>query len=376
MILGIVAGPVLGLVSPAHFGKLGPILTSLALIIILFEGGTSMSIPSVVRSLPATGGITLLSFAATVAISTAVMVWGFGTSVFAGVAVGTILGGTSSAVVMPMVRGLKLKEPAGTVLVLESSLTDVLCFVMTLGVLQAMSSEQAAVGKIVGEVLAAFIFAAVIGVVGGHAWLLVLDKVRKFPHTTFTTVAAIFILYGVSQLLGYSGAITALSFGITLTNFRFFHFNRLPLLRDVEWSRLNETELKFYTEIVFLMKLYFFVYLGISMRFDRLETFWFPAILIGAVYVVRLVITRLVVSKEVPWFERSVIGVMAPKGLVAAVLAGLPAEYGVPEAGLIQEVVYRAVLLSIVLTAVLVPLIERTSIFKRFFAPPSVVENR
>jgi NhaP-type Na+/H+ or K+/H+ antiporter len=367
MLLGLLAGPILGLVGPEDFGKLGVVLTTIALTIILVEGGTTLEIPTIVRSARETLTLTLISFGATVAIATAVMVWAFGTSWLVGMALGTIIGGTSSAVVVPMVRGLKLKEPSGTVLVLESSLTDVLCIVLTYGVLEAIVSTHATAGKVVGGVLASFLFAAVIGVVGGHLWLFVLDRVRQFPNTIFTTFAFIFILYGFAEMLGYSGAITALSFGITLTNFRYFHFNRLPLLKQVQWSRLNDTERIFYGEIVFLVKVFFFVYLGLSMQLEGFESFLIPMLIVTVVYVGRLIITKVVVSREIPWFERSVISVMVPKGLAAAVLAGLPAQYGIAEAALLQDIVYRTILISIVLTAALVPIIDRVPVYRRFF---------
>lgn len=50
---------------------------------------------------------------------------------------------------------------------------------------------------------------------------------------------------------------------------------------------------------------------------------------------------------------------MTPKGLAAAVLAGLPLAYGVQNGELIQNTTFLVVLYSIVLTAVLVFLIEK-----------------
>jgi NhaP-type Na+/H+ or K+/H+ antiporter len=372
-ILGILAGPVFGLVTPGDFGKVGIVFTTIALIVILFEGGTSLEIPTIVHSASETLVITLVTFVTTVALATGVMVWAFGTSLLVGAALGTIIGGTSSAVVVPMVRGLKLKEPAGTVLVLESSFTDVLCIVLTYGVLEALVSTHASVGKIAGGLFASFLFATLIGVLGGHVWLFLLERVRRFPNTIFTTFAFIFILYGLAEIFGFSGAITALSFGVTLTNFRYFRFNRLPMLKGIEWGRLNETDLKFYGEIVFLVKIFFFLYLGISTRLEGLNSFFWPAVLVLLIFAVRLVITKAVVSNSIPWFERSVMSVMVPKGLAAAVLAGLPAQYGIPEATLIQDTVYRVVIISIVLTALLVPMLDKTPLYRFLFdtAPPT-----
>ncbi|MFZ4622167.1 MAG: cation:proton antiporter [Bacteroidota bacterium] len=367
MIIGIAAGPVLHIVAPGDFGKVGAALTTIALTVILFEGGTTLEIPTIIRAASETLMLTMVSFIVTAAIAVGIMMGVFHTDMLTGIVLGTIIGGTSSAVIVPMVHGLKLKEPAGTVLVLESSLTDVLCIVLVAGVLEAMVSTNSGTGKIIGSILSSFFFATFIGVLGGHLWLYLLTKVRRFPNTTFTTFAFIFILYGLAEMLGFSGAITSLSFGVTLTNFRYFRFNRLPLLKGIEWSRLNETEKQFYAEMVFLVKIFFFIYLGIQMRFDGWEAFIWPAVIVALIYLARLIVTRLVVSTTIPWYERSVMSVMVPKGLAAAVLAGLPAQFGIPAAGLIQDMVFRIILISIVLTAVLVPLLDKTPFYRVIF---------
>jgi len=77
-ILGILAGPVFGFVTLDDFGKVGIAFTAIALIVILFEGGTSLEIPTTVRSASETLVITLVTFVATVALASGVMVWVFG----------------------------------------------------------------------------------------------------------------------------------------------------------------------------------------------------------------------------------------------------------------------------------------------------------
>ena len=42
--IGVLIGPVLKLVSPSDFGAVGGVFTSITLIVILFEGGTGISI--------------------------------------------------------------------------------------------------------------------------------------------------------------------------------------------------------------------------------------------------------------------------------------------------------------------------------------------
>lgn len=44
MLLGILLGPVLGIVTPQHFGKAGPVIAAIALVVILFESGVSLNL--------------------------------------------------------------------------------------------------------------------------------------------------------------------------------------------------------------------------------------------------------------------------------------------------------------------------------------------
>jgi potassium/hydrogen antiporter len=42
MVVGLLLGPVMGWVNAADFGKVGPVIATIALVVILFEGGTSL----------------------------------------------------------------------------------------------------------------------------------------------------------------------------------------------------------------------------------------------------------------------------------------------------------------------------------------------
>ena len=63
---------------------------------------------------------------------------------------------------------------------------------------------------------------------------------------------------------------------------------------------------------------------------------------------------------------------MIPKGLAAVVLASIPAQQGVTGGELIKNITYGVVLLSIVLTALLILLIDKTkfsAIYAWFLTP-------
>ncbi len=354
MLVGIVIGPLLGITTPEDFGKIGSLIATIALVVILFEGGTSLNLDVLGKSLGTTGLLAIACFVLTAVIVALIGFYALGLELLPATLLGVTLGNTSSAVVIPMVSALRLSEKPATVLVLESALTDVLSIVGVFALLQIQTQGGVVPGRLVGSVLASLIFAAAIGVLGGIGWLLVLGKVRDFPNTISSTLAYVFILYGLTEMLGFSGAIAALALGITLTNFEKFGLYRISNI-DKNLVPLNEIDLTFYREAVFLLKTYFFVYLGISIHFGNALLANAAIAMVLMVYVMRFGLTRFIFrGAGYSLRDAAITSMMAPKGLAAAVLATLPLEYGVAGGEVIRDVTYMVVLVSITLTALLV----------------------
>jgi len=354
VILGIVIGPILGFVAPADFGRVGSLFATIALVVILFEGGTTLDMNVLSRSLTTTGLLALASFTLTTSVVSLIGIYVLRLDILPSTLLGLILGSTSPAVVIPMVNSLRLSEKPATVLVLESALTDVLSIIGVFALLQIHLHGEVAPGKLVGEVLSAMIIASFIGVLGGIVWLMVLGKVRDFPNTISSTLAYVFIVYGLTELLGFSGAIAALALGITLTNFEKFGLHRIPSI-DRNIVPLNEIDKAFYSEAVFLLKTYFFVYLGISIQFGEINLALASLSIVLMVYAIRLALTRLIFrDASYSLRDAAITSMMGPKGLASAVLATLPLKYGVPGGEMIRDVTYMVVVISITLTALLV----------------------
>jgi cell volume regulation protein A len=367
MLVGIVIGPLLGVVTSEDFGRIGSLIATIALVVILFEGGTSLNMDVLGKSLGTTGLLAITCFVLTAVIISLIGFYALGLELLPALLLGVTLGNTSSAVVIPMVSALRLSEKPATVLVLESALTDVLSIVGVFALLQIHTQGDVEPGRLVGNVLASLIFAAVIGVLGGIGWLMVLGKVRGFPNTISSTLAYVFIVYGLTEMLGYSGAIAALALGFSLTNFQKFKLYRIPNV-DKNIVPLNEAELAFYSEVVFLLKTYFFVYLGISIHFSNALLAVTAISMVLVVYAMRLVLTGLIFRDDsYSLRDAAITSMMAPKGLAAAVLATLPLEYGIAGGDVIRDAAYMVVLVSITLTALLV-MIYPNRFVQRFYA--------
>ena len=176
------------------------------------------------------------------------------------------------------------------------------------------------------------------------------------------------IVYGVTEQLGFSGAIAALTLGITMTNFESFGLTRIQSLSNQTIEPLNEMDRVFYRESVFLLKTYFFVYLGISIHFGAAHLALTAIAMTVLVFAMRTGLTRFVYRDAGYTLRDSAItSMMAPKGLAAAVLAGLPLQYGVAGGETIRDTTYMVVLVSISLCALLVALYPLQGV-QKFYA--------
>jgi NhaP-type Na+/H+ or K+/H+ antiporter len=84
------------------------------------------------------------------------------------------------------------------------------------------------------------------------------------------------------------------------------------------------------------------------------------AVIVVAVYAVRHALAGLTSDHDVSTEHVALTAIMVPKGLAAAVLAGLPLQQGVVGGEMIQGIAFVVVLLSIGLTAVMIPIQRST----------------
>ncbi|NIM52136.1 MAG: sodium:proton exchanger [Gemmatimonadales bacterium] len=388
MLAGIVLGPVLHLIEPADFGKVGPVFTTLALIIILFEGGIHLN----VRHLGAAAGDTLAISLSTLLVTVLLLAYlaelFLPIDFFTALLVAMILGGTSSAVVVPLIRVLRMAPKPSTVLFLESALTDVVIIVLALGLLQALAqgSVDAAAAAITPslalDVARSFLIAGLIGIGGAFLWSAILERIRKVPNTVFTTFAYVFILFGLAELWGYSGAIAALAFGIAVANFPNIPERLFGKVFSFRLAAFAEHERAFFAEAVFLVKTFFFVFLGVSMTFADWSTVAVGITLALAIIVARAPMVRLLASKSISRRDAALMTALVPKGLAAAVLASLPVQRGLANSQVIQETVYSTIFFSILTCAALVFAIERGLLeplsqtwLRKFAAGPATAQH-
>lgn len=359
MLLGMVLGPITGIVDPKVFGSVGRVITTIALVIILFEGGVGLSLDSLKKSCRLTLGITLWSSLFTAVLGALCFKYlvgflGEGASVewLDAFILGAIICGTSAAVVIPMVKALKLSEKGSDILILESAVTDVLCIVLSVAFWEAaVNKTDLNPGRLSLSILGNLTLSSVLGVAAGMLWVRVWKWAQSFKENLFTTVAFLFVIYGLSEQIYLSGGIAAMSFGVVLGN---RSLRPRWVFKEAQQPELSDAEKNLYSELVFLLKTFFFVYLGILLPLKEGGPHIVAAAIVGSVYLMRWFVGGALLKSVVEARDLSVIRVMVPKGLAAAVLAGIPSQLGLTSGVYIEQVVYAIVLQSIVLTSFLV----------------------
>lgn len=367
MLVGIFVGPVFGVVESSYFGEFGFVITTIALIIILFDGGTHLSIKSLKEALGSTIFLSVLTFVLTMTVVTSASIYIFELDTLTALMIGAMLAPISPAVVLPMIGALDMEEEAKTILVLETAITDVLGIILAFSLIQSAQSGKVELLQIVTKIGTSSVVALLIGLVGGVVWSQLLSTIRQFPNTIFTTFAAIFILYGFAELFHFSGALTALAFGFAISNLASLDLSksRSRFFRKIESEDFLDEENSFFSEIQFLLKIFFFVFLGISFPLDQYTYLLWGLVISVVLFSGRLVVARFTLPKTIQVKSAAISSIMIPKGLASAVLAGIPLQLGLAHGDVIQNLVYAVILWTILLTSIFVILVEKTSFQRR-----------
>lgn len=359
VLLGMALGPVTGLLSARDMGKAGNVFTTASLVIILFEGGLDLNLATLARSMSGAVRLAVANVVATTLAVGALAHGWFGMDFLPAATLGTIAGATSSAVVIPLVARLRMSAQTRATLVLESALSDVLCIILVLGYVEAAGVGKTIGPAIAGRMISSLLLALLIGLAAGVFWSALLERIRRLQTSMFTTPAFVFVVFGITELLGFSGAIAALTFGFVLGNTESLQTILHWLGIEFRTGHLLEAERALFAEMVFVVKTFFFVFIGISMRLADVELLGAGLAFVGVTMVLRVPVVRAALGGRTAIRDASIASIMVPKGLAAAVLASLAVEARLPQGEIVRDVAYAIILFSIGATAVLAFLAER-----------------
>jgi cell volume regulation protein A len=327
IILGIIIGPITGFIKGDSIVGLAPYLAALALVFILFDGGMALNIYRVFAESPRATVLAIVGFTLNVIVTTLFMMYIVipGTPLLYSILFGTMFGGSSSIVIISLASRIKVSEKCSTVLSLESALTDILCIVFSLIVIEVILSGTVDLTTIGQSIASRFSIGAVLGIIFGFVWISMLKRISKTSYAYMLTLAVVLLAYAFSESLGGSGSLCSLLFGIMLGNEKEI-YKMLRMERPVNMA-VDAGLKRFESEIAFLLRTFFFVYIGMIVTIGDNTIMIVGIILSLILLLVRFGAVTLTTIRSELTEERAIMTVMLTRGLAAAVLATLPLQY-------------------------------------------------
>jgi NhaP-type Na+/H+ or K+/H+ antiporter len=364
IILGFIIGPFgLKYVTPSQLSTLAPIFTTFALLFLLFDGAFSMSLQSLTKGAVKSTKITIFNFTLS-AIVVSVIAALFGIDLKIALLLGFILGGISSAFVIPIIQQLKIKGATYSILTIESAITDVLCIVSAFTLIQIITLNTFSISNVLLRIFGLFFIAGTIGIIAGILWIIITIIIFKEHKSYMITIAYLILIYVITEYLSGNGTIATLFFGLVLSNSmaitrKLLAFSTsIGLIKESRSKKLSvkyevhvitTTEKFFYSQISFLLKTFFFVYIGILFDLSQL---WL--VLIGSVIAIAILFTRRMskyLTKDLKVFDQELIAGIFARGLAAAAITQIVIEQHIPNTQMLPGIVYSTIIFTIILSS-------------------------
>lgn len=366
MLIGILIGPVFGIVGTSSTGiiaQLTPFVTAIAIAFILFDVGLNMNLNNLskvaARGTAFTFGIQLVNAFAISGLAYFLLHWDPMIALIFGFAIS----GPSSIVVQSIVKVLGVSDTVKTTLLYEGVVTDALALIVPLLLLNLIMSGNASYAYGLTLAFTVIVGAAVLGAVSALFWLYVLTKFKRYSHNYgwMLTITMLIATYGMADILGLNVTIAIFVFGLT--------FATLGTLKGKPAEKgqarrmfsfdINMRYIKSYQrEIVFFTATFFFVYIGLLFDLSGLGiwTAVFAGAITGAVLGIRYAMTPIIgayLSKDPKKrsSERWTASFSMGRGLSAAVVAAVPITMGISLPGFL-DIIFLVILFTNIVSTI------------------------
>ncbi|SIN88421.1 cation:proton antiporter [Vannielia litorea] len=342
--LGVVVGPVTGLIDPvAQFGSLLQPLIALAVAIILFEGGLTLDFKKLAGA--GRGVFRLVAIGAPLGwlTSTLALRYGAGLGWEASVVFGGIMIVTGPTVIAPLLRHARLRKRPAALLQWEAIVNDPIGALAAVLAFQVVLMLNGAGNDGLGWLIFGILFSAVLGYAVGLALVkafrdALVPEYMKVP-VLFAAVLGGFALSDV--VMHESGLLAVTITGIVIAN------ANLPSYEELR---------RFKEHATVLLVSGLFILLAASLDFASLgQLTWRAVLFVLAIVLLARPITVLVslIGTDLPWRERVLVAFTGPRGVVLVAVAGLFGERmaaaGVADGTLVGPLAFVLVAATVVL---------------------------
>jgi cell volume regulation protein A len=340
LIIGMLAGE--GGPGGIRFDDLRSTYTvgSIALALILFDGGLRTRFSTFRTVLGPAAGLATVGVLLTAAFTAPVAKATLGISWLEAFLVGAMVGSTDVAAVFFLIhaRGLRLRPRVGAVLEVESGTNDPFAVFLTVVLIQILKFGEQPWSEIAGTLAAQALVGAAVGIIGGRAMALVLNRLDlpQGLHAPFVATAALAV-FGLAAAVHGSGFLAAYLAGLVVGNRR---------------TRAHNTVIVFLDAVTWLAQIVMFVLLGLLVWPGRLSATAGPALLIAATLMLvarPLAVMICLAPFRFSWREKLFTSWVGLRGAVGIFLASIPLLVGMKDAQLYFDVAFVVVLASLLI---------------------------
>ncbi|ADI37881.1 putative integral membrane protein [Waddlia chondrophila 2032/99] len=364
LLMGFLVGPITGLINPQElFGDLLLPIVSLSVAIILFEGGLSLEIRKVKKIGPIVMRLVIFSTLLGIVLAGIFLQHYAKFSYEYAVLLASILVITGPTVIIPLLQQLHIKEPARSILRWEGIIIDPIGAITAVLIFEAFFKTSHSPTETFAIGLSLSILIGVgLGVLCAFLFILALKRylIPDILHNSVVLLLLIFA-YSISNYIQTdSGLVTATVMGFTLANQK-----NLSVKHIVEFKESLRVIL-----IAFL-----FITLAASIDPQVVLKYWKESLMITLflLFIVRpLVVFISTFGSQLSWREKTLMIIVAPRGIVSASVASLfaleLAELGFKETAWLTSIVFSVIALTVCFCAigtfVFAPLLKLASSFE------------
>jgi cell volume regulation protein A len=321
---------------------------TIALVLILFDGGMNTPLKSVRPYWGAATSLATVGILATAALM-ALGAWLLGLNWQLALLFGAIVSSTDAAAVFSVLRGsgLTMQRRVGSTLELESGLNDPLAVLLTLAFTTALTAGGDAVSwpRLAGNVVVQLMVGATIGWIAGKAGVAVLQRVRLRASGLYPamTVALAFVTFGMTTLAGGSGFLAAYITALIVGN------ADLPYRSSV--TRVHDA-------LAWLSQIGMFLILGLLVFPSRLLEIAPLGLALAAILMLLarpIAVSLSLLPFRYSWRETTFLGWGGLRGAVPIILATFPVMNGVPGANRLFDLAFFVVVVSVLITGGTIP---------------------
>lgn len=326
-------------------------LGTIALALILFDGGLQTSLTSIKQVWKPASFLATMGVAITAGITGAAAAYIIGIPLIVGLLIGAIVGSTDAAAVFSILRnaGIHINSRLKSTLEIESASNDPMAIFLTVGILELITNQM----DLGWDLAILFIQQMGVGtVVGlGVGWLAVklINRITLDAAGLYPVLVAVcgLLTFGISASLGGSGFLATFIAGVFIGNNRFV---------------LKRATFMFHDGLAWLGQIAMFVMLGLLVNPASLLHIWLEGLLIAAIliFVARpLAVFPFLAFAGFNRREITLISWVGLRGSVPIILAIFPLLFDIPQAYLIFNVVFFVVLISATLQGSTLPWVAK-----------------